>query len=130
MRRRAADAERFPFRSQEEDNMAFLPSRAGLRYNEGTIAPARRPGAGMVPGRGEACLPAEPPRPTDFPARGKGRYHIICLSETCGGPGQGLANTPSPGVAALKSISSIEYASFPSRRDVTLRAMRKPSRVW
>ena len=48
---RAAGAERFEFRSQEENNMMLLLSRAGLRYNEKAIAPARRPIAGAVPGR-------------------------------------------------------------------------------
>ncbi len=51
VRRAAAGAERFQFRSQEENNMMFLLSRAGLRYNEKAIAPARRPIAGAVPGR-------------------------------------------------------------------------------
>jgi hypothetical protein len=32
--RRAAGAERFPFRSQEVNNMMFLLSTIGLRYNE------------------------------------------------------------------------------------------------
>src|SRR5262249_10321808 len=38
----------------------------------GTMArtgPARRPSAGMVPGWGGTCLPAEPPRPSDFSAQ-------------------------------------------------------------
>ena len=47
----AAGAERFEFRSQEENNMMLLLSRAGLRYNEKAIAPACRPIAGAVPGR-------------------------------------------------------------------------------
>lgn len=36
--RRAADAERFPFCSQEENSLMILLSRAGLRYNENAIA--------------------------------------------------------------------------------------------
>jgi hypothetical protein len=47
-------AERFQFRSQEENNMIFLLSRTGLRYNEtATVAGAqteRRGGAGPVRG--------------------------------------------------------------------------------
>jgi hypothetical protein len=35
--RRGAVADRFPFRSQDENNMIFLLSRAGLRYNEKAI---------------------------------------------------------------------------------------------
>jgi hypothetical protein len=54
--RSAVGAERFEFRSQEENNMMFFLSRAGLRYNEKAIAPARRPIAGAVPGRRGACL--------------------------------------------------------------------------
>ena len=53
------------------------------------------------------------------PARAAGRR----------GSGHGLANAPSLGDATLKSISSVVDASFPSRRDVTLRAIGKPSRV-
>jgi hypothetical protein len=34
-----------------QNNMMFLLSRAGLRYNEKAIVPARRPNAGAVPGR-------------------------------------------------------------------------------
>jgi hypothetical protein len=51
VRRHASGAERFEFRSQEENNMMLLLSRAGLRYHGKAIASARRPIAGMVPGR-------------------------------------------------------------------------------
>ena len=54
-------AERFKFRSQDENNMMLLLSRAGLRYNEKAIAPARRPIAGVVPGRRGACLAVRTP---------------------------------------------------------------------
>src|SRR6516225_4796328 len=64
VRRRGAGAEPFQFRSQEENDMILLLSRAGLRYNGKAITSARRPGAGMVPGWGGTCLAAEPPRPT------------------------------------------------------------------
>ena len=60
MHRRAAGAERFEFRSQEENNMMFLLSRAGLRYNEKVIAPAqtdRWSGAGPA----GACLAVRTP---------------------------------------------------------------------
>jgi hypothetical protein len=46
------------------------------------------------------------------------------------GSGQGLANAPSLGDATWKSISSVVDASFPSRCDVTLRAIGRPSTVW
>jgi len=50
--RRAAGAGRFQFRSQEENDMVFLLSRAGLRYNEKAIATGaqteRRGGVGPV----------------------------------------------------------------------------------
>jgi hypothetical protein len=42
--------ERVVARGQMRGQM-FLLSRAGLRYNESAIAPARRPIAGVVPGR-------------------------------------------------------------------------------
>jgi hypothetical protein len=32
----------------------------------------------MVPGRGETCLPAEPPRPSDFSAHGK-----VAVNDQC-----------------------------------------------
>jgi hypothetical protein len=48
---RALGAEHFEFRSQEVNNMVFFLSRAGLRYNEKAIASARRPIAGVMPGR-------------------------------------------------------------------------------
>jgi hypothetical protein len=61
VRRRAADAERFEFRSQEENNMVFLLSRAGLRYNEkpstrrADRAPERcRAGGGLLGGKDPA----------------------------------------------------------------------------
>ena len=60
-RRRAAGAERFEFRSQEENNMMLLLSRAGLRYNEKAIAPGAdrspercRAGGGLLGGKDPA----------------------------------------------------------------------------
>jgi hypothetical protein len=51
VRRRAAGAERIQFRSKEENNIIFLLSGTGLRYNEtATVAGAqteRRGGAGL-----------------------------------------------------------------------------------
>ena len=51
VRRRAAGAEHFQFRSHEEDNMMLLLYSDGLHYNQSAIVPARRPIAGMMPGR-------------------------------------------------------------------------------
>src|SRR3954452_4220593 len=40
---------------------SYLPSEVGLRYDGGTSRPARRPGAGAVPGRRGACLAVRTP---------------------------------------------------------------------
>src|SRR6516164_9047795 len=76
---RRRGAERFLFRSQDEKNMIFLLSRAGLRYNEKTIAPARRPSAGLVPGWGGICLAADLPGPPIVPHKGGLSRIPLCL---------------------------------------------------
>src|SRR5262249_34639135 len=49
--RRGAGAEVLQFRSQVENDMKCLLSRAGLRYKEDPIVAGGRPSAGAVPGR-------------------------------------------------------------------------------
>src|SRR5262249_10058357 len=56
LRRQAAGAERFQFRSQEENDMIILLSSAGLRYNEKTIVQrADRAPGWCLAGGGLAC---------------------------------------------------------------------------
>src|SRR5262249_50093564 len=81
----------FPVSQPGREQHGFLLSRAGLRYNQDAIARARRPSAGMVPGWGGTCLPAEPPRPTIFSAQGRPLTESALLSVSPpprgGGPG-------------------------------------------
>src|SRR5262249_29132564 len=77
---------------------SVLSSQVGLRYNGGTVQPARRPSAGAVPGRRGACLGGRGP-PAAF-VRNQGSVGVI---------GRFLFPTPGP-------FLSNSSASFRKRR--------------
>src|SRR6516225_5666397 len=76
----------------------MLLSTCGLRYNEGTSLPARRPSAGEMPGRCGCCLAADTHRPllsrwaepTDSVALASEAIVVACGSMVVGDDGQGI----------------------------------------